>query len=171
MDNGILAARDTSVSESKRENTADYAIEDEEGTDTKPEPEFSATSFERKPLPSISRSRSLLTMELLQTKGKVQERITSPFTTRRLMLAEEARCSGNIRLHMLQERWVNTNPFLRRSTRTGNKSGGKADWVFENLADQGTNRSEARCPSEKGREERFVGTAGDSVAYQQGHSM
>lgn len=119
MDTGISAARDTPVSESKEE---DYAVEDEEGTDTSPEPEFSARTFQRKPPESISRSPSLLTMELLQSEGKRQEHIMSPSTIRRSMVVEEARQSGKnwkeILQHIIQEGQANTNPFLRRSSRT-----------------------------------------------------
>jgi hypothetical protein len=91
-------------------------------------------------------------MELLQSKGKRQENIISPSTIRRSMAAEEARYSGNnweeILRHIVEERQANTNPFLRRSSRTGkNKSRGEAHSVFENLVIQGTNRSEADCLS------------------------
>jgi hypothetical protein len=98
----------------------DWENDDEEGTDTTPEPEAITMLFERKtpdPIPNLS----LLTKLLLQSKEKRQEHKKSPSKIRRLMVAEEdENCNeGGIRQHIVQERKGNSSPFVQDSIRPG----------------------------------------------------
>ncbi|KAF3394371.1 hypothetical protein F1880_005496 [Penicillium rolfsii] len=176
MDNRIAAARDAQYSEPEQQNIMHSAIvdwenDDEEGTDTTPEPEAITMLFERKPPRPIS-NLSLLTKLLLQSKEKRQEHNKSSSKIRRLMLADEdEHCTeGGIRRHIVQERKGNSSPFVQESIRPGpnwppgellNDCGLEATY-HENVAnDQGN--SEEYKSIQPGKEIVFVGHCNDSL--------